>query len=135
MNKYFVFDTNVLISALLNFDGNEAKAFLKARKIGTLLASEEILTEYLDVLARKKFDKYVSLAVRLEFFDIISEVAIMIVPTTKIDICRDKKDNMILELAIDAKADAIISSDKDLLILNPFNGIPIINSAQFLKWN
>lgn len=44
MNKHWVIDTNILISALLNFEGNEAKALLKARDTGIILVSEEILS-------------------------------------------------------------------------------------------
>jgi len=46
--------------------------------------------------------------------------------------CRDAKDNKFLELAISGKASAIITGDKDLLVLHPFRGIPIITVSQFL---
>jgi uncharacterized protein len=39
-----------------------------------------------------------------------------------------------LELAINGKATAIISGDKDLLILHPFRGIPIVTVSQFLSF-
>ncbi len=51
---------------------------------------------------------------------------------TSIEICRDPDDNKFLEIAIDGKADHIISGDKDLLALNPFQGIPIIKPADFI---
>jgi predicted nucleic acid-binding protein len=46
--------------------------------------------------------------------------------------CRDASDNFILTLALACRADAIVSSDQDLLVLNPWNGIPILTPAQFL---
>jgi len=45
----------------------------------------------------------------------------------------DEKDNKFLELAVAANASCIISGDKDLLILNPFRGIPILNAVDFLN--
>ena len=47
--------------------------------------------------------------------------------------CRDPKDNKFLELAVSANASCIITGDKDLLILNPFRGIDILNAADFLN--
>jgi len=38
-----------------------------------------------------------------------------------------------LELAISAKASCLITGDKDLLILHPFRGIPILNAVDFIN--
>jgi putative PIN family toxin of toxin-antitoxin system len=46
--------------------------------------------------------------------------------STQIQECRDPDDDKYLELAVDAEADCIVSGDKDLLVLDPFRGIPII---------
>ena len=46
--------------------------------------------------------------------------------------CRYPKDNKFLEIALSAKASAIITGDQDLLVLYPNNDIPIINAATFL---
>lgn len=51
----------------------------------------------------------------------------------KLDVCRDKKDNMVLELAIEGNAILIVSGDDDLLSLNPFKGIQIITARAFLE--
>jgi uncharacterized protein len=50
-----------------------------------------------------------------------------------INACRDPKDNKFLELAVTGNVDYIISGDKDLLDLNPFNNIVIITPSQFLE--
>ena len=47
--------------------------------------------------------------------------------------CRDPDDNILLALALDGKADYIVSGDKDLLDLTPFQDIPILKPAEFLK--
>ena len=46
--------------------------------------------------------------------------------------CRDHKDDKFLDLAIDGKADVILSRDPDLLELNPFQNIPILSPADFI---
>ncbi len=46
--------------------------------------------------------------------------------------CRDSSDNMFLALSMVAQADVLISGDKDLLILNPWRGVPIVQAAEFL---
>jgi len=45
-------------------------------------------------------------------------------------VCRDPDDDEVLALAIAAQADLIISGDNDLLVLQQFNGIPILSPAQ-----
>jgi len=55
----------------------------------------------------------------------------MIEIITKINLCRDPKDNKFLELAVNGKADYLISGDRDLLILNPFQEISILSPQAF----
>ncbi|WP_408733647.1 putative toxin-antitoxin system toxin component, PIN family [Mucilaginibacter sp.] len=59
--------------------------------------------------------------------------SISIEPVEKFSDCRDPKDNKFLELAVTAGASCIVSGDQDLLILHPFNNIPILPPADFLK--
>jgi len=47
------------------------------------------------------------------------------------DVCRDPDDVKILGLAIAAHADCIVTGDKDLLILEKFQGIQILNPRSF----
>lgn len=46
--------------------------------------------------------------------------------------CRDPKDDKFLELAVNGRADLIVTGDRDLLDLNPFRDIPIIAPAEYL---
>ena len=52
--------------------------------------------------------------------------------TTTIRRCRDPKDDKFLELAVDAKADWIITGDKDLLELSPFQSTSILTPSSAL---
>ena len=54
--------------------------------------------------------------------------------TSTISTCPDPKDNKFLNLAIDDKADVILSRDPDLLDLHPFQNIPILNPTDFIHW-
>lgn len=134
MTKYFVFDTNTLISASLLIDSVNRRAIRKAVLIGEIAFSDEILEEFEEVIFRKKFDKYfTSDEERFRFVDEIEHGIKHFSPAETIATCRDPKDNKFLELAVSANASCIITGDKDLLILNPFCNIPILNSVDFLK--
>ena len=133
MSKFFVFDTNTLISAVFNEHSQPALALKKARTIGTLLVSDEIIAEYLIVFARDKFNKWLSLETRIEFIENIIANALSVQIVERVFECRDPKDDKYLSLAISAQADAIVSGDEDLLVLNPFRRIPILNASGFLS--
>lgn len=128
-----VFDTNVLISGTLRKDSPPAIAFKKASKEGSIWYSTDTLEELSRTLLHTKFDRYVSSEIRLEFLFAYKEIGEAIVVRHKIDICRDPKDNMYLELAVSGKANYIISGDKDLLSLHPFGDIPILTASDFLN--
>ncbi|HEV7378897.1 MAG TPA: putative toxin-antitoxin system toxin component, PIN family [Dyadobacter sp.] len=133
MRNRFVFDTNSLISAALSPNSTNAQALKRAEFLGEVVFSNATWNEFLNVLFRAKFDKYFSVAERKEiatrFIIRFRRIQVSITITE----CRDEKDNMILELAVTSKATCIISGDKDLLVLNPFRNIPILNAADFLN--
>ncbi len=58
----FVFDTNVIVSALLFNDSVPGKAFLRALDEGTVLISASLVRELSHVLSRERFDRYISRA-------------------------------------------------------------------------
>ncbi len=60
------------------------------------------------------------------------KVAEMIETGETIAVCRDPKDDKLLELAVSGNADFLVTSDKDLLVLNPFRGVEIITPREFL---
>ncbi|GAB4378502.1 MAG: putative toxin-antitoxin system toxin component, PIN family [Elainellaceae cyanobacterium] len=128
----YVFDTNVVVSALLFKQRKPAQAFRQALKTGELLLSLEVLSELSAVLGREKFNRYIHREEREEFLERLVAHAIFIEPNHVIQACRDPNDNKILELAVSGGADAIITGDQDLLILHPFHGILIITIETFL---
>ncbi|WP_295654840.1 putative toxin-antitoxin system toxin component, PIN family [uncultured Mucilaginibacter sp.] len=130
----FVIDTNTLISAFILPDSVSGKAVNKAIKIGHIVFSRSTNREFADVFIRSKFDKYLPLEVRVQIINNLKSLVIFVQPRVEITASRDKKDNQFLELAVAAKASCIISGDKDLLVLHPFQGIPIINASDFFAY-
>ena len=127
-----VFDTNVVVSALLLADSIPRQAFDKALDQGTILISVPVILELADVLSRKKLNKYLLEDERMRFLISLLKETELIDITGPIAICRDPKDDKFLELAVDGNADYIVTGDADLLVLHPFRGIQILTPKDFL---
>ncbi len=132
-NLRFVFDTNVIVSATLLKKSVARQAFDAARAQGCLLISQETLNELNDVLRRPKFNQYISEHERLQMLAALAREAVLVEVTAVITQCRDPKDNKFLELALSGEADYIVSGDKDLLTLHPFENIAIIRPSQVIE--
>ncbi len=91
------------------------------------------MRELAETLARPKFDPYVSRPDRQKFFELFARVAEWVPVTTTIRRCRDPKDDKFLGLAVDGKADWIITGDKDLLALSPFQSISMLTRSAALS--
>ncbi|TAN47120.1 MAG: putative toxin-antitoxin system toxin component, PIN family, partial [Rhodospirillales bacterium] len=93
--------------------------------------SDETLAELADVLARPKFDAYVSVEDRQEFLRHLARVAEFVPHVVPVRACRDPKDDKFLALALIGGAKVIITGDADLLALHPFRGIEIVKPGTF----
>ncbi len=130
-----VIDTNILIRALIKPRGTVGPVLghLAAARY-VLIYSEPLLNELVDVLGRPR----IRIKYHLTDGDVVTVLALItlrgeaVVPEQPITVCRDPKDNMLLEAAVAGRADALVTGDSDLLVLHPFEGIPIIGPADFL---
>ncbi len=129
----FVFDTNTLISAALFEGSTPDRAFRWALRNGRMLASPETLDELVEVLDREKFDRYLTRDERKVFLEALVERVEIAEPVGVIQACRDPDDNKFLELAVEGRAEAIVSGDDDLLALDPFQGIAIVTPRAFVE--
>ena len=128
-----VIDTNVVISALL-FGGAPGKliGLWKKKRIRPLI-SEEIMTEYLRVLAYPKFKlseeeiNYIIHQEILPFFKVVKSI-----PGPSI-IKKDPDDDKFIQCAEAGNANIIISGDSHLLALKSYHGITILTPTQFLE--
>jgi predicted nucleic acid-binding protein len=66
-NKYFVVDTNIVISVAVFSSSTPALSLKKALSTGRLAFSESILREYSETLSNNKFDRYISIEKRILF--------------------------------------------------------------------
>lgn len=131
-NPRCVFDTNVLVSALLFDTGKPAKAFFAVLRDGELIVSADVVSEVSEVLGREKFRRYVSEERRERFLQGLLREATLVEIQEAVQACRDPKDDKFLELAVNGGAGCIVSGDDDLLVLNPFRGIDILTPGDFL---
>ena len=133
-NTRYVFDTNVILSALFFRDSVPGRVFFRSLDRGTILLSASLGKEINDVLGRKKFAHYVTPKEREQFLEALVRESELVEITETVQVCRDPKDDRVLELAINGIASFIVTGDQDLLVLNPFRGIPIVTPSQLLEW-
>lgn len=127
-----VVDTNVLVSAALKETSLPALAVYLIEQRGCLLKSTATEQELLQVMARPRLAPL--LAPRfLEWLSKLLAGAETVTIMERIAVCRDPKDDKFLELAVNGRADIIVSGDNDLLTLNPFHEIPIVQPAAFIR--
>jgi putative PIN family toxin of toxin-antitoxin system len=128
----YVFDTNVLISALLFPMSTPGQAFVYAHEHGKILVSAPLLGELQHVLGRPKFEAYVTPTERNQFLTALVHDATLVTITVELHVARDPKDNIILELAVSGAATTIVTGDPDLLALRVYDSISIQTPAAFL---
>jgi putative PIN family toxin of toxin-antitoxin system len=133
MNRHrIVLDTNVLISAIV-FGGKPRRVLdLVISGLVDCSLSIAILDELKDVLQRPKFG--FSPALCFQIIEELHGVCDIISPTISVDVIRsDPDDNRVLECAVEAQANFIVSGDPHLLNLGKFKEIRILSPADYLK--
>jgi len=81
---------------------------------------------------RSKFDAYVPADVLLEELRRVAGLAEPVRIVRRIRLCRDPKDDMLLEIAANGRASHLVTGDADLLRLDPFEDVRIVTPAAFL---
>lgn len=132
-----VFDTSSLVSAALRVGSTPHKALAQALMIGEVCVSASTLSELEQVLMRPKFDRYQTADVRDAFVALVRKHAVLVAVSATdesnvVPQCRDPKDNQFLALVLACEADALVSSDDDLLVLHPWRGVSIVTPGDFL---
>jgi putative PIN family toxin of toxin-antitoxin system len=127
-----VIDANVLVSAVVFRAAVPWKAVIRAFETGVVLSSSATRNELREVMKRSKFDRYAPVQLRMDAIEDIFEDMEPVNIVENIAICRDPKDDKILELAINGKARVVITGDKDLLTLHPFRGVAVLTPADYL---
>lgn len=131
-----VLDSNVVMAGFL-WPGN-CTQFFELGNTGQiqLFTSHELLEEISEVLHRPKHAHHVA---RTGFTakQLVTEYRRFAtrIPSQKFtqQICRDADDDTVLACALAAKAQLIVTGDKDLLVLHPWCGINILNPAEAMQ--
>ena len=126
-----VVDTNVFVSAVLKVNSLPLLAIRWVGQHGGLLKSLDTERQLMDVLARPHIATVTIPSYRGELAALIARAKLVEI-NERIIACRDPTDDKFLELAVNGRADLIVSGDRDLLALNPFRNIPIITPAVFV---
>ena len=127
-----IVDTNIFISALLG--GTVAQKLVEALTSSKfqLITSQTFLAELIETARDKELSALISEEDLTELIHLIVERGLFVKPTHPINSCRDPKDNFILEVAVTGRAHVILTHDKDLRVLDPFQNITITRPKEFL---
>ncbi|MCW1968455.1 MAG: putative toxin-antitoxin system toxin component, PIN family [Anaerolineae bacterium] len=132
-----VIDTNLLVRALMRKTPiSPLIGGIRNHKF-VLVASRASLDELFEVLARPKFAKYFSRDEIADLQELIIERAELVIPQLSIELCRDPKDNFLIEAAIAGQSDYLVTADLDLLELRDYilqqYGVLILGTAEFIE--
>lgn len=125
-----IVDTNIWIGFLIGKELHNLKDLIVNEKV-KIITSEQLIKELKLVTSRKKLKKYFEedkVSDLLSLLDIIAEK----IRIGKIDpICRDPKDDFLLALAKESKANYLITGDKDLLHIKIYGRTKIVTAREF----
>jgi len=129
-----VLDVNILVSSLIG-KGKPRELWLKAVSGEfQLVLSRRIVEEFVQVISRPKFQRYLGERDVLDFLEALSTRAKIVRTRSRLRIIReDPEDNSILAAAYDGRADYIVSGDRHLLGLREFEGIRIVTVERILE--
>jgi putative PIN family toxin of toxin-antitoxin system len=126
-------DTNVFASAILFPRSVPRQVVDHALDHGVVIFSDATMSELAEVLSRSKFDSFVSRADRELFLAQIESAAEFVPIIQLVRACRDPKDDKFLEVALNGRADVIITGDADLLRMHPWKDVAVLSPANYLK--
>jgi len=129
-NVKVVFDTNVWISFLIGRRLSKIKDLILDNKI-IVVTTEQLLEEIKLVTGRDKLKKYFPKESVTELIDLIEVIGKKVKITPTHLVCRDPKDNFLLDLIDFSKANYLVTGDKDLLEHNPFKTAQILTPSDF----
>ncbi|MBU0697382.1 MAG: putative toxin-antitoxin system toxin component, PIN family [Bacteroidetes bacterium] len=128
-----IIDTNFIVSALIqrSYPNLILNYFLFEDKF-ELCISDELMAEYYEVLTRPKFSKFPDFFNRAEnvLTDIASK-AKFFTPLIKLNLIKDEKDNMILELADECEADYIITGNSQDFTFSIYKKTKIVTPKEY----
>lgn len=132
-HKRVVLDTSTLIGVMLKPQSLPAQVFYHVAKHHQMIASAETIGELVEVTQREKLDRFRKREERLTILAFYQSLVVIVPVTEVVTDCRDEKDNKFLSVAVSGQADMLVSSDEDLLVLDPYRGIPVLTARQYAE--
>lgn len=121
-----ILDTNFWISYLISDKIKYLDKFLFSKQV-LLIFSNELLEEFLIVSQREKFKSFFHFTDIEKLLELIGNYGKIVKVTSRLKLCRDPKDDFLLSLALDSKADYLVTGDNDLLDLKAIEKTRIIS--------
>jgi len=132
-----VIDTNTWVSGLVWTGAPRRVVELVLARELSCSTSGALVAELRRVLSYPRIEKVLTKR-GLTAADLVEQIGLVsdlvIAPALQKPICRDLDDDAVLSCALAAQADLIVSGDQDLLVLQTFEGIPILSAVQALQW-
>lgn len=127
-----VIDTNLCISILI---GKQTEKLIRIFDLPqyVLVTSEDLINEILNVTMRPKFARYFNMDKVRSFVQFLEENSIKFRIDNIPERCRDPKDDFLLELAVVADADILLSGDADLTDMKQIGHCKIMTVAEFMQ--
>ncbi len=127
-----IIDTNLWVSFIISNRQTILDPFL-FNKEARLLFSQELINEIQETIAKPKLKRYFKANALEEMLSAFEPFIDLIEVESLVTVCRDPRDNFLLALAKDGKADYLLTGDKDLLDLNKFGKTRIITITAFIN--
>jgi uncharacterized protein len=128
-NKIII-DTNLWISYLITKNYKWLDNLIINQNY-RLVFSQELIDEFLEVAKRPKFKKLFSAEDLEKLLGLFDHYGLYFKVSSNIELCRDSKDNFLLSLAKDSKADFLVTGDNDLLEIKKLGKTQIISASEF----
>lgn len=130
-----VVDTNILIRSLIKPHGTVGPIISRLRDGDyTLVYSAPLVDELVAKLSLPRIQ--VKYHIRLEEIEALVALIVLqsekVIPTRKVRVCRDPKDDMFIEAALAGEAQVVVTGDDDLLTLKEFETVRFVTPRAFL---
>lgn len=130
-----VVDTNVVVSASISPKGPPAEIIRAWRaQLFTWVTSPELLAEIEKVLLSSRLQRYQAWSEDeiQQFMRSLRAATILVEPSERLEVVHDPADNRLLEAAVEAQADVIVTGDSDLLDIGSYKGIDMVPPSRFV---
>ena len=130
-----ILDTNVIVSALIqqSYPYKVVEKVLESEDI-RLCVSDDLLREYYEVLFRPKFIKFTDFFVNAQTLLLrIETMSQKFTPQVTLNILPDKDDNMLLELALESRADFLVTGNTNDFVIPGYEQTRILTPREYLE--